>query len=591
MVRSLRKERIAEVRKPLPYDLRLTTTGSGVGYFAAVPALEASFDQDLAYLRECPMDQFMHNHLLEMVGRLDLETARQILEMAGDRDPVVTVLLYEASLTFPALAPLAAGFQPREIARLLEYTPLNHARWSLLEDRTLHSRWIELFDRNLSQHEPLPSPDDAGLPFPYDPTEPARGASPPVHVGEICGGVARPSGGKAPADPPPGETARRALERLQALGVVAGEETRHTSSLSPHGFLRRWKMERTVENGCLHYSLSGIQTSYGKGPTPDAARASYAMEMAERCSSFASIGPEGVLGTRRKYPLVHDRLSRLREQGRAALDPNELPLEAPYADQALYWMEGEERKGGTTRPVLVPVQCVFLFCNLDEISLFSGLGSTGLASGNSREQARVSALLEDLERHAEATIPYHPRHCFRLESRDPEIADLLADYEKRGIHVRFQDLTTELGIPCYKSFVVGPRGEIVKGTGAHLDGRKALLSALMETPHPYPGGPHATRKSEDLPTRVLEELPDWDRGSWKENLDVLERLLEANGFRAVYVDLTREDLGIPVVKAIVPGMELTADFDRFSRVSRRLFVNYWKDFRRENPARGTDPTR
>ncbi len=254
-------------------------------------------------------------------------------------------------------------------------------------------------------------------------------------------------------------------------------------------------------------------------------------------------------------------------------------------------MEGEERKGGTTRPVLVPVQCVFLFCNLDEISLFSGLGSTGLASGNSREQARVSALLEDLERHAEATIPYHPRHCFRLESRDPEIADLLADYEKRGIHVRFQDLTTELGIPCYKSFVVGPRGEIVKGTGAHLDGRKALLSALMETPHPYPGGPHATRKSEDLPTRVLEELPDWDRGSWKENLDVLERLLEANGFRAVYVDLTREDLGIPVVKAIVPGMELTADFDRFSRVSRRLFVNYWKDFRRENPARGTDPTR
>ena len=44
----------------------------------------------------------------------------------------------------------------------------------------------------------------------------------------------------------------------------------------------------------------------------------------------------------------------------------------------------------------------------------------------------------------------------------------------------------------------------------------------------------------------------------------------------VYVELTREDLELPVVRAIVPGLELTADFDAHSRPSVRLFRRYLK---------------
>jgi ribosomal protein S12 methylthiotransferase accessory factor YcaO len=40
------------------------------------------------------------------------------------------------------------------------------------------------------------------------------------------------------------------------------------------------------------------------------------------------------------------------------------------------------------------------------------------------------------------------------------------------------------------------------------------------------------------------------------------------------VDLTRSDLDLPVVRAIVPGLELMTDFDRFARVSPRYFANY-----------------
>jgi ribosomal protein S12 methylthiotransferase accessory factor YcaO len=57
---------------------------------------------------------------------------------------------------------------------------------------------------------------------------------------------------------------------------------------------------------------------------------------------------------------------------------------------------------------------------------------------------------------------------------------------------------------------------------------------------------------------------------------MMETLLLANGFRLIYADLTRSDIGLPVVRAIVPGMEILADFDRHSRVHPRLYANYLK---------------
>jgi ribosomal protein S12 methylthiotransferase accessory factor YcaO len=74
----------------------------------------------------------------------------------------------------------------------------------------------------------------------------------------------------------------------------------------------------------------------------------------------------------------------------------------------------------------------------------------------------------------------------------------------------------------------------------------------------------------------LEALPDYDRGDSGENLRLLEHLLLANGFEPIYVDLTRADLDLPVVRALVPGMELLGDLDRFARVHPRLYGHYLK---------------
>ena len=135
-------------------------------------------------------------------------------------------------------------------------------------------------------------------------------------------------------------------------------------------------------------------------------------------------------------------------------------------------------------------------------------------------------------------------------------------------------MTTEFGVPCYQSFVTGSDGSVVRGAGAGLSGPGALLSALTETPYPYPNGPASAPVPAGLAQRRLEDLPEYRLDSPARNLRLLEAVLISHGHVPVYVDLTRDDLEIPVVRAVVPGLELTADFDVFSRPSVRLFRRY-----------------
>ena len=105
----------------------------------------------------------------------------------------------------------------------------------------------------------------------------------------------------------------------------------------------------------------------------------------------------------------------------------------------------------------------------------------------------------------------------RHQGSDARIARLLQSYAEVGIRVGFVDITGPLGVPCCKAYVVHPDGRISAGTGAHLNARRALISALTETPYPYPHGP-ASRPLPPAAVRVpLEALPDYDRGDARES--------------------------------------------------------------------------
>lgn len=585
----------------LAYSYTHTGTEATTGYFSCEPPEGTSFEQGLAWLAAHPNDDFMHRFLL----RLLMEASQEELEAraaSAATCPVLAALLYEVCALAPShaglleilAASLAASPEADEGALLgtsgtatpyrtgpsdentladrpLPHTSLPYIAWSRQNDRDLHRAWCRLFSDNIQQHRLLPLPEDNDLP-PLYPDETAT-PLPAAPIAAIHAGLAA-TPGVAWQRPPAHETAQRALETLIENGIIAGVEMRHEASLSPIALLRRWQLDLSVCSGDLAYTLRGEATTYGRGLSLADARASYAMEMVERASSYASVGPEGVLGLTRPQPLRKARHSELRAEGITALDPNDIPLEVPYRDQPIHWLTGHRHSPEGPLPVLVPVQMVYLFCNLDEVALFTSSSSTGLASGNTLTEAKVAALTEILERDAEATTPYDRTRCFRPVTDDPLVGSLLQDYAARGINLQIQDMTTEWGVPCYTCFVIGPRGTVARGTGAGLDGRRALISALTETPYPYPGGAPSGPGLRALPERRLEDLPNFALESPERNLALLEETLAATGRHPVYVELTREDLGLPVVKAIIPGLELTADFDDYTRISRRLYRNY-----------------
>ena len=579
----------------LDYVYTHEQTQATTGYFSCVPPADLSFEQALARLEAAPMDDFLHLHLLQVLAGKPQSELRALAAGSYDagRDtftrPVLAALLVECTLLVSDLLQgdgVHTVFPADAAVRLTAYSPSIYLRAASLPDHATAAAWSALFRANICDHHSLPRPDETGIA--------------PLFSADAISATARRMASHADElalqherlkcedwepwqRPPAQETYLRALDALMENGVVDGPEMRHEASLSPIALLRGWQVDIAVSSGSVRHTLQGKATAYGRGLSLGGARASYAMEIVERASSYVSVGACDaadhagvVLNRKTDLPLVLARYSELVEQGRAALDPNMLPLEAPYRDAPLHWLPASDVAGAS---VLVPAQAVFLFCNLDEQALFLAGGSTGLASGNIMDEAVVAALTEIAERDAEATTPYSRTRCFTLRSHDKMVQSLLDDYAACGIRVQFQDLTTELGLPVYQCFVTGRDGRVARATGANLCGARAALAALTETPWPYstsqtkPPVPSGSGLA-GLPIRVLEDLPDYSLPSPRANRRLLEAVLAAHGRSPLYVDLTRKDFDIPVVRAIVPGLALTAEWDRFSRPDARLFARY-----------------
>lgn len=556
----------------LAYRYAHAATESMTGYFSCDPPETLTFAEALARLEAAPLDEFLHRHLLRRIAALPPAEASALADPAR---PALMALLRETGFLNAAHRRLFEGATEDELRELEAFSPLPYLRFA---QRSLSGEgrreqehiaaWNALFKANLAEGHPLPHPDDADIPLPAFARE-AESMKRGIPAAEAYARLAVP-GRAVWTRPPARQTAAEALSTLATCGVIAGTELRHESSLAPVGLLRSWNVDVAVRCGGLDYTLQGEATTWGRGLSIADARASYAMEMVERASAYLSIDGDRVTDRAQPAPLVRAAHAELLARGAKALDPRALPIDAEYREQPLYWMEGRDTAGET---VLVPVQAVGLFCNLDEPALFLSPGSTGLAAGNTLEEAKVAAVAEVLERDAEATVPWRRGQCFELDAEDGghPLALLLADYARHGIRVWFRDMTTEFGIPCFQSFVTREDGSFARGAGAGLSGAGALLSALTETPYPYPHGPASAPAPAGLPRRRLEDLPDYRLDSPDRNLLLLETVLTSYGHPPVYVTLTREDLELPVVRALVPGLELTADFDAFSRPAARLF--------------------
>ena len=213
--------------------------------------------------------------------------------------------------------------------------------------------------------------------------------------------------------------------------------------------------------------------------------------------------------------------------------------------------------------------------------------SNGNAAGNTVEEAVLQGFLELVERDSVAIWWYNrlKRPGIDLASSgDAWIAGLIDDYNAIGRDVWALDLTTDLGITSVVALSRHREGNaerILMGLGCHLDPRIAVQRALAEMNQmlgiadadldgPADGlddwetlewlktatvlnQPYLLPDA-DTPLRRVDALADHHSGDLLRDIQHCCACVEAQGLEVLVLDQTRELVGLPVVKVVVPGL-------------------------------------
>lgn len=351
-----------------------------------------------------------------------------------------------------------------------------------------------------------------------------------------------------------------------------------------------------------HRSLDHLRgdlrnSSSGKGVTDLQARASGLCEGLERYSGvFRGNEPR--------------RRARLRDLGCAALHPNDCMLisDQQYQERAAWnarpsayahvpvpfdpdaeidWTPVWSLSRGEER-YLPTAFCYYSYPYGNE-EPYCVACSNGSAAGNTLEEAILQGFFELVERDSVALWWYSRarRPAIDLDSFDDSYLDRLRAFltgRKRQLWAL--DLTSDLNVPVFAAVCrqgEGPEERIVLGFGAHLDARIALLRAVTEmnqmlswllregdqemlaeqvtdaeTVHwlrtatvanqPYLLPDPAT------PERAARDYPRTWSDDVAEDVRACQALVEQKGLEMLVLDQTRSEIGLPVVKTIVPGL-------------------------------------
>ncbi|QLE70285.1 TOMM precursor leader peptide-binding protein [Streptomyces rectiverticillatus] len=238
------------------------------------------------------------------------------------------------------------------------------------------------------------------------------------------------------------------------------------------------------------------------------------------------------------------------------------------------------------RHVHVPTAYLY-FEHPESADGFAGGDSNGCAAGTSPEDAALQGFMELVERDGVALWWYNRvrRPAVDLSSfDDPYFVRWQAAYRRMDRQTWVLDLTSDLGIPTVVALArrtTGPAEEILMGFGAHFDMRIAISRAMTEVnqflPHVgassgRPGGYRfdepdyvrwwttATLANQpylqplDGPPRTSDTCPVHVDRDLLADLKAAQLAVERAGLEMLVLDQTRVDVGLPVVKVLVPGL-------------------------------------
>jgi len=326
-----------------------------------------------------------------------------------------------------------------------------------------------------------------------------------------------------------------------------------------------------------------ITQSNGKGLTSMQARVSAVMEGIEVWHAEELPGSDRIAS-----------ISEMNRNGLLSYDPYQLSLrpDSFLCDQIpIEWIPCEDVTNETT--TYLPRELVNLdFCVEHRASFpcFTG-SSNGLASGNSHLEAALHGLSEVIERDA---ITQYANYVNVSKGRRRLVApetitsrlcqELIERCRRAGAKVYVEDISSEFGLPVFQASVsLDDHYGLLSGYGCHPSRETALLRALTEVLQERPTLISAARddihaSSYCMPRRSLTEqslaqqlaerngLIDYESVANLEN-DYIERdlqtivatLKEKLDTSVLLADLTRHDYAIPVVKIVVPKMQIPAN--------------------------------
>ncbi|WP_437549657.1 YcaO-like family protein [Sorangium sp. So ce367] len=326
-----------------------------------------------------------------------------------------------------------------------------------------------------------------------------------------------------------------------------------------------------------------LTTHLGKGRDATSARVSALMEAVERVSAESI--PES-LTLRASFRDLEGSLSP------PALDPAlfDLPDDTLYsAERAITWVAGRELRSETG--VLLAAD---LAVSPPTDGLLRDVDTNGLASGSTVIEAVIHALCEVIERDAQAQVEF-----FALfgapEAPPPPLAQIdpttLPDSARgwldalaaHDLHMVVHDITNDIGVATFWAVLTDSRfptadgvaTRTFSGAGTAPRAEVALLRAITEAVQSRVGVIHgardawnflpAGRRAESRTIRLRQLLsmkwrpfsavPSFASTDLRDDLAfLLSRLADAGIERVIAVDLTRPDIGIPVVRVRVPGL-------------------------------------
>ena len=312
----------------------------------------------------------------------------------------------------------------------------------------------------------------------------------------------------------------------------------------------------------------------GKGLTGDQARVSVLMEAIERYS--AEIKEED----RAKF-----RFESYNEGNREKkVEPSSLILSAlskVTPDSKIEWCEGYDLMA--EEEVLLPANAVYHPYTTTRGGRLFRSDSNGIASGNNLEEAIFHGMMEVIERDAlsYAEIKKDAGKRIAIEEDDGLIYELKERFNSRGIETHFWYIPTDVGFPTVVLALDSPEKDanlLVYGAGTHSDPRIAAIRAITEaaqsrlmrivkgsgiTPVDYDTVKRMNRhwfetKDGDKDAVRLSELPYLATDTIDGDIKIALERLRAIEKRVLVVDLTREEIGIPVVRVVIPGFEVYA---------------------------------